>query len=95
MSSLKLTVETYDASSLEVNQNTLENHKLKLFPNPSTGHVGIKNASTGSLITIFTMTGAQIFSEEYDGISLHLEHLTDGLYFIKINNTTLKLLIKH
>ena len=95
LSSLKLTVDTYDASSLEVNQNTLENHKLKLFPNPSTGHVGIKNASTGSLITIFTMTGAQIFSEEYDGISLHLEHLTDGLYFIKINNTTLKLLIKH
>ena len=95
LSSLVLKVEASDTASLAVDETVIALNKLKIFPNPSSGQVQVKGAEMGSLISIYSLSGAKIYISKYDGLPINLKYLTDGLYFIKINNTTLKLLIKH
>ena len=95
LSSLVLTVEASDAGSLAVEESLMAPNKLKVYPNPSTGQVQVKGAEMGSLISIYSISGAKIFTAKYDGLPINLKYLNNGLYFVKINNVTLKLIIKH
>ena len=95
LSSLVLTIETYDSSILGIDSNQTNIKNIKLYPNPTTGKLNILNAEINSLISIYSTSGVRVFTGKYKGFPINLEQLTDGLYFIKINNTTLKLIIKH
>ena len=95
LSSLVLTIETYDSSILGIDSNQTNIKNIKLYPNPTTGKLNILNAEINSLISIYSTSGVRVFTGKYKGFPINLEQLTDGLYFIKINNTTLKVIIKH
>ena len=53
------------------------------------------NAKINSEIEIYSTSGVRIFIGKYEGFPINIEQLSDGLYFVKINNTTLKVIIKH
>ena len=95
LSSLVLTVETYESPILGIDANQTNIKNIKLFPNPTTGQLNILNAEINSLISIYSVSGVRVFIGKYEGSPINIEQLTDGLYFVKINNTTLRLIIKH
>ena len=95
LSSLVLQLESYDSSLLGINTREVTMQKLKLYPNPTTAQLNIINAKMDSIISIYSITGAKVFTSKYDGLPVNLEQLKEGLYFVKIENTTLKLIIKH
>ena len=95
LSSLVLTVETYESPILGIDTNQTNIKNIKLFPNPTTGQLNFLNAEINSLISIYSVSGVRVFIGKYEGSPINIEQLTDGLYFVKINNTTLRLIIKH
>ena len=95
LSSLILTVESYDSSVLGIDTNQTNIKNIKLYPNPTTGKLNILNAKINSEIEIYSTSGVRVFIGKYEGFPINIEQLSDGLYFVKINNTTLKVIIKH
>lgn len=94
LSSLVLNVESYDSSLLGINTSEVTTQKLKLYPNPTSAQLNIVNAKMDSMISIYSITGVIVFSSTYDGLPINLDQLDNGLYFVKIDNKTLKLIIK-
>jgi len=96
ISSVVLTVDSLNSPVLGMNttESDLGRNKLKIYPNPNTGIVQIINAEVGSMISVYSITGAKVFTSRYDKTSINLEHLSNGLYFVRVHNTTLKLIIK-
>jgi len=94
LSSLVLNVESYDSSLLGINTSEVTTQKMKLYPNPTAAQLNIVNAKMDSVISIYSITGVRVFISKYDGLPINLNQLTNGLYFVKIDNTTLKLIIK-
>lgn len=94
LSSLVLNVESYDSSLLGINTSEVTTQKLKLYPNPTSAQLNIVNAKMDSNISIYSITGVRVFSSTYDGLPINLDQLDNGLYFVKIDNKTLKLIIK-
>ena len=95
LSSLVLNVASYDSSLLGINTSEVSTQKLKLYPNPTAAQLNIENAKMDSIISIYSITGVRVFTSKYDGLPINLNQLTNGLYFVKIDNTTLKLIIKN
>jgi len=94
LSSLVLNVESYDSSLLGINTSEVTTQKLKLYPNPTSSQLNIVNAKMDSVISIYSITGVRVFISKYDGLPINLDQLDNGLYFVKIDNKTLKLIIK-
>ena len=94
LSSLVLNVASYDSSLLGINSSEVSTQKLKLYPNPTAAQLNIVNAKIDSVISIYSITGVRVFISKYDGLPINLNQLTNGLYFVKIDNKTLKLIIK-
>ena len=94
LSSLVLNVATYDSSLLGINSSEVSTQKLKLYPNPTAAQLNIVNAKIDSVISIYSITGVRVFISKYDGLPINLDQLDNGLYFVKIDNKTLKLIIK-
>ena len=94
LSSLVLNVESYDSSLLGINTSEVTTQKLKLYPNPTAAQLNIVNAKMDSVISIYSITGVRVFISKYDGLPINLDQLDNGLYFVKIDNKTLKLIIK-
>ena len=94
LSSLVLNVASYDSSLLGINSSEVSTQKLKLYPNPTAAQLNIVNAKMDSVISIYSITGVRVFISKYDGLPINLDQLDNGLYFVKIDNKTLKLIIK-
>jgi hypothetical protein len=66
----------------------LENNEIKVYPNPTTGKILIKNLiqTSNNSIVIRDILGKIIFtSESRNNLdSLDISHLEDGIYFIEI-----------
>jgi len=95
LSSLVLNVETYDLPLLAIDANDINTKKIQLYPNPTTGRLNILNAEINSLISIYSVSGMRVFTGKYEGSPINIEQIADGLYFVKINNTSFRLIIKH
>ena len=94
LSSLVLNVASYDSSLLGINSSEVSTQKLKIYPNPTAAQLNIVNAKMDSVISIYSITGVRVFISKYDGLPINLDQLDNGLYFVKIDNKTLKLIIK-
>ena len=94
LSSLVLNVESYDSLLLGINTSEVTTQKMKLYPNPTAAQLNIVNAKMDSVISIYSITGVRVFISKYDGLPINLDQLDNGLYFVKIDNKTLKLIIK-
>ena len=74
------------------NDLNFQANKLIVYPNPSSGIINFKNVDKGSLIEIFSITGKKVFQKNILNNSIEL-NLPNGLYFLKTNGTTFKLII--
>ena len=88
-------IETYDLPLLAIDANDINTKKIQLYPNPTTGRLNILNAEINSLISIYSVSGMRVFTGKYEGSPINIEQIADGLYFVKINNTSFRLIIKH
>ena len=79
--------------------NTLnaDSYTLPIFnlsQNPIEDTVELRGVTTGSKISIYSVTGAKVNNYVYDGNRLSLGHLNPGVYFMEIPGYTVKKLIK-
>jgi hypothetical protein len=79
-----------------VGQIPVEND-FEIFPNPATDFVTLKFNSTRSAITIYNSSGAMVYSNEKPDIEIKIP--VDkiggaGIYFVKVNSTVKKFVVK-
>ena len=81
----------------ELNTESIEvvdaNATLALFPNPAKDYLTINDADDlhGSDLCIHSLTGSLISKQtNWNGEKINVSHLNPGIYFIKLNSTTLK-----
>jgi len=71
--------------------------EFHVYPNPATDYVRIVPNTENGEISLYSITGElqmrSVFGDEKE-IELNVSHLNPGLYFLKINNTTQKLIIR-
>ena len=67
---------------------------FNLSQNPIEDTVQLGGVTTGSKISIYSVTGAKVNNYVYNGNRLSLGHLNPGVYFMEIPGYTVKKLIK-
>ena len=67
-----------------------------MFPNPSSGIIDINASASIGAVTIYNTMGQVVHKtgSNTNHIQVDLTHLQTGLYFVKTNNSTQKLLLK-
>lgn len=84
------------SDSISISIETIENelNTFSVFPNPSNSHITIQSnskISKNSSIQIFDILGKNVFSQSFkNNEKINTSKLNSGIYFIKIDNTTLK-----
>ncbi len=84
----EIIVEVSETAVLSTNDSQIETSSLKVFPNPSTS--GIFNLTEISTYSVFDITGRLILKGNGSLIDLG-EHAV-GVYFLKVNGQTIKLI---
>ena len=79
---------------LSINKPSLATKKIKIYPNSSTGVFQINGIQRETIIAVFSMFGKQVFSSIYKGEFLDVSHLPKGIYILKIENETFKIIKK-
>lgn len=73
-------------SAASINEKQLE--AISVYPNPSNGVINIKNAN-GATINVYNSLGQKVVSTTNTKINLNA-----GLYFVNVNNQTIKVVVK-
>ena len=82
----------------------VEGKSVSIYPNPTTGIVNIEKHNKSDFNTsifVVDVSGKEVYRENASGLrnDFNLSHLSDGLYFITVNNgessITEKLVLKH
>jgi Secretion system C-terminal sorting domain len=77
----------------------IEKHLIKIFPNPANKNVTIKGMSPiVDNVKIYNILGKEFTIKPIhpgSEININVSHLPNGIYFIKINNETHKIIINH
>ena len=70
--------------------------EMSMFPNPSSGIVDINASIPIGPIAVYNTLGQVVYKTKIaaNNIQLDLTHLHTGLYFVKTNNSTQKLILK-
>ena len=80
-----------NAETNGIENNTLSNDDVIVYPNPTTGNITVKfinNELQSADIQLFDLNGKCLISRSYNHASeviLNLENLNSGLYLMKIN----------
>ena len=90
-------VPYFNGSTLSLDD--IVNSEITIYPNPSEGEIYISNTTNLDAIEIFDINGRQIAIQSKKYNALRQEtflkiNAADGLYFIKINTQTKKILLK-
>ncbi|MFT5891115.1 MAG: choice-of-anchor B domain-containing protein [Dokdonia sp.] len=82
--------ETLNVTSFEVPK------EISMFPNPSSGIVDINASTSIGPIAVYNTLGQVVYNTKSvtNNVQLDLTHLQTGLYFVKTNNSTQKLILK-
>lgn len=73
-------------SAASISENKLD--VISVYPNPSNGVINIKNAN-GATINVYNSLGQNVVSTKATKINLNA-----GLYFVNVNNQTIKVVVK-
>lgn len=66
----------------------------KVYPNPSNGIVTFSNLKGVESFDIFNLVGAKVLTVDVKGNFVRVPNLKSGVYFARINNSTLKFVVK-
>jgi hypothetical protein len=73
-----------------INENIISKNSINIYPNPTDGQINIDNldANANTEIKVYNSMGKEVYSTQtlQNKVSLNLSHLSDGLYYILINN---------
>ncbi|MDL2243130.1 T9SS type A sorting domain-containing protein, partial [Bacteroidales bacterium OttesenSCG-928-K03] len=87
---LEIEIEKGAAGINDLIQN---NEKLKIFPNPTSGQLTVvipeNQQSKFNYIQITDLQGRKVF--QTNDTSFNIEHLPSGMYIIKVNNLSTKI----
>ncbi len=78
-----------------------ENDKIQIFPNPVSQILTFKGKNNILNISLFDSFGNEIeiigktIQKSNEGFKIDVSHLSNGFYFLKIDNTTKKIMIIH
>lgn len=73
-------LEKDDASSIEETPELA----LNLYPNPANSQISIDGVEAGTEYIIFSITGQQNEVGQYNGASINISSLNNGVYYIKV-----------
>lgn len=84
---------TFNTDNTDITNTSGIENKIWVSPNPFRNHIKINNLPEGrSEIRIFSISGKLILQTElYDSSTIDINHLTEGIYVLKVNNQTLKI----
>jgi len=71
--------------------------ELYIYPNPATTQLTITASSVISEITITNLLGQTVYSSQYSGgsqASIDVSELPSGVYFVKVNGTDVRKIVK-
>ena len=77
-----------------LNTNSFTLSEFMLSQNPIEDMVEIYGLSSGSTLTIYSLTGAKVSSHIYNGSPLSLGHLHSGVYLMEVPGFAVKKLLK-
>jgi hypothetical protein len=67
--------------------------RLSVYPNPTTGIINITSPEPVKVVNVFNSTGAVVAHSTQS--SVDLSGLTNGIYFVKVNNLNTVKVVKH
>lgn len=89
----KFTLDISSDRILATNEETSQQKMLAVYPNPVKETLFLKNIENNSAYQIFDMSGKSIMKGIYSN-GINVNPLRNGVYFIKINNTSVKFIKK-
>jgi hypothetical protein len=90
---LRAVVGDYTPGSTPVNELSVANESVKVYPNPSTGILNFEfeNGNYDNYnISVFNTMGQLIVQQNLDSPNLDLSNQIDGIYFLKFSNLKTK-----
>jgi hypothetical protein len=76
------------------NVNVLNENRFNIYPNPATTYLNI-NINGEALVNIYDMTGRCVKRATInDSSTINIEDLKQGVYFVNVNGSIEKLVIK-
>lgn len=67
---------------------------LSVYPNPANNVVNIANLASNSNVTMMNSLGQVVYSAvASDKLSINTENLTEGVYFVRVNNQVVKVIL--
>lgn len=92
-------IDNFETADYSVNTTIISAPTFRVFPNPTSDYIvieGLENDIQNSSILITDATGRVVYSEQNANISnrkmLDVSHFVQGIYFVKIGNSTVKLI---
>ncbi len=82
-------------NSLAVEDIKQNREKIIIYPNPATNYFKISSKEAKSTLNIYNSVGQLVLSKVYKkNEDINVSNLLPGIYFIKVNGSTLKLIKK-
>lgn len=84
----------YPTLGVSVRDYDIENSSIIIYPNPASNHIDIelKEAAIAEKIEIYNIYGKKIY-EQYGNQRIDISNLTQGTYYVKVNNKVQKFLV--
>ena len=87
-------LELQDPTTVSVKNIDL-NKDLVIYPNPANNVLNIANAGNNANVTIMNSLGQVVYSAVVDNNStINTENLSEGVYFVRVNNNVSKVIIR-
>ena len=82
--------------STEVNNITEASYIITLYPNPTQNNITISSTEKINTVVITNLLGQNVFSREYNTkeVVISLNHLSSGVYVVKINDSKVYKVVK-
>ena len=68
--------------------------EFNIIKNPVQNELGITGLDTGSQISIYSISGAKVHTQEFNGKSINVSNLNAGLYFLETPGYSVKKFLK-
>lgn len=76
-----------------INNNSLTS--ISIFPNPATNYFTVSGLETENLLTIVDLSGKMVMQQQISPDEhISIAGLSKGIYIVKVNNKTIKLIVK-
>ena len=87
---------TLPPTTIILDVRTNDEESFTLYPNPNNGTFSIEMPEENNQVIIFDLTGKVLYQndEAPSFLNIRLDNVSPGMYLLKTNNTTRKIIIK-